>query len=190
MPSFVWKGTTRAGQTQEGSLAGRLRATPRSRCCGGSRSRSPASGRRGKEIKLIPRFARRRPAASASPSSPASSRSCSTPACRSCSAWRSSATRRRTSTFQRDHQPGAQDVESGSSLADAHAQAPQGVRQPVHQHGGGRRGGRYPRHHPAAPLDLHREGGQAEQPGQVGADLPGRRSSSSPPWWCSSSSGR
>ena len=54
------------------------------------------------------------------------------------------------------------------------AEAPEGLRRPVHQHGGGGRSGRHPRHHPQAPGDLHREGRQAEEPGQVGDGVPGR----------------
>ena len=56
-----------------------------------------------------------------------------------------------------------------------HAQAPQGLRRPLHQHDRGRRGGRYPRHHPEAPGHLHREGGQAQGPGQGRHGLPGGR---------------
>ena len=52
------------------------------------------------------------------------------------------------------------------------AQAPEGVRRPLREHGRRRRGGRYPRHDPPAPLDLHREGGQAQGPGQDGPHLP------------------
>ena len=54
-------------------------------------------------------------------------------------------------------------------------EAPEGVRPAVHQHDRGRRGGRHPRHDSQAPGDLHREGRQAEGPGQVGDDLSDRR---------------
>ena len=71
-----------------------------------------------------------------------------------------------------------------------HEEAPAGVQRPLRQHGGGGRGGRHPRHHPAAPGDLHREGGPAEGAGQVGDDLPDRRDLASPSWSSTSSSGR
>ena len=67
------------------------------------------------------------------------------------------------------------DVEGGASLADAMQQAPEGLRRAVHQHDRRRRGGRHPRHDSEAAGDLHREGRQAEGPGQVGDDLPDRR---------------
>ena len=53
------------------------------------------------------------------------------------------------------------------------AEAPEDLRPAVHQHDRRRRSRRHPRHHPQAPGHLHREGGQAEGPGQVGDDLPG-----------------
>jgi type II secretory pathway component PulF len=46
------------------------------------------------------------------------------------------------------------DVESGASLADADAQAPEDVRSPVHEHDRRRRGGRHPRHDSEAARDL------------------------------------
>ena len=179
MPSFVWKGRTRTGQIQEGVLLADTR------------------GRR-----------RRRAAAPADPGHQhpregAGDQAAAAPAA-------AGSARKRIAIFTRqfsvmldaglplvqcleilgepggephlpdDHQPGAQRRRVRLLARRLHAQAPQGVRQPLRQHGGGRRGGRYPRHHPAAPLDLHREDRQAEQPGQVGPDLPGRRSSSSP----------
>ena len=55
-----------------------------------------------------------------------------------------------------------------------HEAAPARLRQPVHEHGGGRRGRRHPRHDPQAPGDLHREERQAQGAGEVGDDLPGR----------------
>ena len=54
------------------------------------------------------------------------------------------------------------------------AQASEDLRPAVHQHDRRRRGGRYPRHDSQAARDLHREGGQAEGPGQVRDDLPDR----------------
>ena len=54
-------------------------------------------------------------------------------------------------------------------------QASEDVRPAVHQHDRGGRGGRHPRHDSQAARDLHREGGQADGPGEVGDDLPGRR---------------
>ena len=54
-----------------------------------------------------------------------------------------------------------QDVEAGLDPRRRDAPPPQGVRHPLRQHGRRRRGGRYPRHDPPAPLDLHREGRQA-----------------------------
>ena len=54
------------------------------------------------------------------------------------------------------------------------AQAPEDVRSALHQHGRRRRGGRYSRHDSEAAGDLHREGRQADRPGQVGDDLPDR----------------
>ena len=55
------------------------------------------------------------------------------------------------------------DVEGGSSLADAMQKRPYAFDRALHQHGGRRRGGRYPRHHPQAPGDVHREAGQARR---------------------------
>ncbi len=52
------------------------------------------------------------------------------------------------------------------------AAASEGVRHPLRQHGGGRRGGRYPRHDSQAPGHLHREERQAAGPGQGRDDLP------------------
>src|SRR5260370_1307775 len=46
---------------------------------------------------------------------------------------------------------------------------------PIYEHDRGRRGGRYPRHHPEAAGHLHREGGQAQVPGQGRNGLPDRR---------------
>ena len=54
-------------------------------------------------------------------------------------------------------------------------EASEGVRPAVHQHDRGRRGRRHPRHDSQAAGDLHREDRQAEEPGQVGDDLPDRR---------------
>ena len=171
MPRLSYVKVAAAGQIQEGELLAAIARRRGRRCCGASRSRSP-DPREGREIKLGPRVGAEGRDASGSRSSPASSPTCSTPVCRSSSAWRSWATRARTSTFQTSSSRSGTDVEAGVSLADVDAQAPQGVRQPVHQHGGGGRGGRYPRHHPAAPLRLHREGRQAQEPGQGAPDLP------------------
>jgi twitching motility protein PilT len=57
-----------------------------------------------------------------------------------------------------DHRQDPQRRRVGLLAGRGDAQAPQGVRQPLRQHDRRRRGGRYPRHHPAAPVDLHREG--------------------------------
>ena len=54
------------------------------------------------------------------------------------------------------------------------AQASEDVRSAVHEHDRGRRGRRHPRHDSQAAGHLHREGGQARRPGQVGDDLSGR----------------
>ncbi len=51
------------------------------------------------------------------------------------------------------------------------AQAPEGLRRPLHQHGRGRRGRRYPRHHPEPPRRLHGEGRPAEEQDQGRDDL-------------------
>ena len=58
------------------------------------------------------------------------------------------------------------------------------------QHDRRRRGGRYPRHDSQAARDLHREGRQAEGPGEVGDDLPDRRHRRSPASSSASSCGR
>ena len=78
-------------------------------------------------------------------------------------------------TFAKILQQARMDVEGGAIARRRHAQAPQGLRRPLRQHGRGRRGGRYPRHHPEAPGHLHREGGQAQEPGQGRHGLSGRR---------------
>jgi len=64
-----------------------------------------------------------------------------------------------------------QDVEAGSSLADSLRKHPR-PSPTLRPHGRRRRGGRYPGHHPAATRELHREIGQAEDPGAVGDGLP------------------
>ena len=79
-----------------------------------------------------------------------------------------------------DPPPGAPGRRGRLDARRRDAPPPEGVRRPLRQHGRRRRGGRYPRHDPPAPLDLHREGGQAALPGPVGADLPGRRHHASP----------
>ena len=55
-----------------------------------------------------------------------------------------------------------------------HEDAPEDVRLALHQHDRRGRSGRHPRHDSQAARDLHREGGQAEGPGQVRDGLPGR----------------
>ncbi len=118
MPSFVWKGRTRTGQAQEGELLADTRDAAVAvlrrqqiqvvRHQGeGQGDQAPAQAAAGRRL------------ASGWRSSPASSRSCSTPACRWCSAWRSSATRRRTAPSARSSSQARTDVESGASLADA-----------------------------------------------------------------------
>src|SRR6202035_2600752 len=71
-----------------------------------------------------------------------------------------------------DHPTGEERRRVGRLARRLDEKAPQGLRRALRQHGGRRRSGGYPRRHPAAPLDLHREGRQAEEPGQVGAHLP------------------
>ena len=67
------------------------------------------------------------------------------------------------------------DVESGAVAGRRDAEASEDVRSAVHEHGGGRRGGRHPRHDSQAARDLHREGREAGRAGEVGHDLSGRR---------------
>ena len=54
------------------------------------------------------------------------------------------------------------------------AQASQGLRRPLLQHGRRRRDGRYSRHHSPAALAVHREDRQAARRGPVGDGLSGR----------------
>ena len=70
------------------------------------------------------------------------------------------------------------------------AQAPEDVRPAVHEHDGGRRGGRHPRHDSQAAGDLHREGREAAGPGEVGDDLSDRRHRHRRRWSSASSCGR
>ena len=93
-------------------------------------------------------------------------------------------------TFAKILQQTRMDVEGGATPGRRHAQAPQGLRRPLRQHDRGRGGGRYPRHHPEAPGHLHREGGQAEGPGQGRDGLPDRRHLASPASSSRSSCGR
>ena len=67
-----------------------------------------------------------------------------------------------------------EDVEGGAVAGRQHEEAPEDVRRALLQHGGGRRGGRYSRHHSQAARRLHREKRQAEGRRQVRDDLPGR----------------
>jgi type IV pilus assembly protein PilC len=64
-------------------------------------------------------------------------------------------------SFQRVLFEVRQDVESGSTLADALRKHPKVFNDLLLQHDRRGRGGRYPRHHPAAHVELHREAGQA-----------------------------
>ena len=93
-------------------------------------------------------------------------------------------------TFAKILQQTRMDVEGGATPRRRDAQAPQGLRRPLRQHDRGRRGGRYPRHHPEAPRDLHREGGQAQGPGQGRDGLPDRGHLASPASSSRSSCGR
>ena len=171
MPAFVWKGKTRDGKSvsgekrrrQQGSRDGAAppRADPRRLGQGEgqgvraaeARRRRPAQGPRRLHAPVLGHDRRRSPAR-AVPGDPG-------------------------------HPAGEQDVRADPA-ADPHgrrgrrqprrrdAQAPEGVRRALRQHDRRRRGGRYPRHHPEAPGHLHREGGQAEVPGQGRHDLPDR----------------
>ena len=82
------------------------------------------------------------------------------------------------------------DVEVGRVAGRRDAQAPEDVRPAVHEHDRGRRGGRHPRHDSQAARDLHRKGRQAEGPGEVGDDLPGRRHRHRRRSWSASFCGR
>ncbi len=171
MPAYVWKGKTRDGKAvvrgasgrQQGSRDGPppARADPRLVGQGEGQGGRPAQVRRRRPVQgpghLHPPVLghdRRRPAPGAVPGDPG-------------------------------HPAGEQDLRQDPA-ADAHgrrgrrhpgrrdAQAPEGLRRPLHEHDRGRRGGRYPRHHPEAPGDLHREGGQAQGAGQGRHGVPGR----------------
>ncbi len=71
-----------------------------------------------------------------------------------------------------------------------HAPASEDVRPAVHEHDRRRRGGRHPRHDSQAARHLHREGGQAHRPGQVGDDLSGRGHRDRRAWSSASFCGR
>ena len=188
MPSFVWKGKTRTGQVQEGQLLP-TRATPPSAVLRRQQIQVTSIREKGRESSYPPPRRRRRRQA-ASPSSPASSRSCSTPACRWCSAWRSSATRRRTAPSRPIIQQVRTDVEAGASLADAMRKHPKAFDNLfTNMVAAGEAGG-------ILDIILQRLSVYIEKavklnsPGQVGADLPGVDHRHRRPRGRSSSSGR
>ena len=66
------------------------------------------------------------------------------------------------------------DVESGHTVADALGKHPKAFTRPVREHGRGRRGGRYSRHDPDAPRDVHGKERRARPQGEGRHDLPRR----------------
>ncbi len=175
MPNFVWKGKEPHRRSSRRESCSPTRATPRSRSL--RRQNDPGHLDQGEgpgdpADAALPRrvaaqaagdlhppvlgHARRRPAAGAVPRDPRRAG-------------------REPHTSARSSSRCASDVESGRLARRRHAQAPEGVRQSLRLDDRRRRGRRYPGHHPAAPLDLHREGRSAcTRQVQVGADLPGR----------------
>ena len=160
MPSFVWKGVPAPVRSRRDS-SWPTRATPRSAVLRRQQIQITSLREKGREIKLIPRIPRgigaKRIAIFTRQFSVMLDAGLPLVQC-----LEILGDQEENRTFQTIIQQVRSDVESGVLARRRHAQAPQGLRQPVHQHGGRRRGGRYPRHHPAAPLDLHREGGQAQ----------------------------
>jgi type IV pilus assembly protein PilC len=66
---------------------------------------------------------------------------------------------------QVDARGGVRRRERAATVADAMRQHPKAFTRPVHEHGGGGRGGRHPRHDPAAPGDFL---GEERPPGAQG----------------------
>ena len=171
MPNYVWKGRNRTGLVQEGVLVADTKES-RWRPCGGRTSSSPASAsgaRKSRSRRWAARSRedprrlhaavlghdRRRPAARAVPRDPREPAG--------------------AQELRQDPPAGAPGRRSRLDAGRRDAPPPEDLRRPLRQHGRRRRGGRYPRHDPPAPLDLHREGGQAALAGPVGDDLPDRR---------------
>ncbi len=149
MPNYSWKGRTRGGKIQEGVLVAESKeaaiATPAQAADHRHRGdregqgvRPAQAGRRDQQQgdrDLHPAVLgddRRRTAAGAVPGDPR------LPA--------------GEPDVPEDPVPGAAGRGDGVHAGRRPAQAPQGVRRPVLQHGRRRRGRRYPGHHPAAPF--------------------------------------
>ena len=180
MPNFAYSGRTRAGQTVSGERAAdtmdaasaalrreQIKVTritpakagrPRDGEEGEGVGKTRQEGRRQEPGGLHAAVLgddRRRPAAGAVP--------------------RHSRHAGRRQELRRRHPGDAHRRRVGRLARRRDAEAPEDVRPAVHEHDCGGRGGRYSRHDSQAARDLHREGRQADRPGEVGDDLSGRR---------------
>ena len=170
MPNYVWKGRNRTGLVQEGVLVADTKevalATLR-------RQNIVVTGirERGKEISLtkMGRRSRQDPRGLHAPVLGHDRRGTAARA-----VPRDPRQPAGAQDLRQDPAPGPPGRRGGLDAGRRHAPAPQGLRRPLRQHGRRGRGGRYPRHDPPAPLDLHREGGQAALAGPRRADLPDR----------------